>query len=306
MTCARRTVDAITEEKYVATNNSKQTKAQRVSDSRARARAMQEQQRKREARRRTTIIWGSVVAVVAIIALVVGFVMMNTNRSIPTAGPSSDVANAEGGVVLTSATQLQEQPADALPDEVDAESVPEPDGTAGSQPETVPGAAASSGEPAHVIVYADFNCVHCANFEDQYAGQMKQWLDEGKITLEYRMLGFLDSPANSNYSSRAANAALCVADANPGAYNDFVTGVFSTFAEREGRGLSDDELVARAQDLDADIASCQNNNTYRPMVQYTTAKARAAGVGGTPTVFVNDQLLAETEFSALVEEQVQD
>ena len=59
----------------MATNNSRKTKAERVADSRARARQMQEQQRRKERRNRNIAIWGTIGAVVLVVALVIAFVL---------------------------------------------------------------------------------------------------------------------------------------------------------------------------------------------------------------------------------------
>ena len=113
----------------------------------------------------------------------------------------------------------------------------------------------------------------------------------GEATVEYRLLDFLDNPATGNYSSRAANAALCVAEGSPEDYNSFVAQVFAAYT---GEGMSDDDLKSMASGLGADVNGCIDGNTYRPFVKYTGATARADGVTGTPTVFVNGQNWAES------------
>ena len=46
-----------------------------ATDARARARQIQEEQRRKDSRRRTGVIWGSVLAAVLVIGLVVAFVL---------------------------------------------------------------------------------------------------------------------------------------------------------------------------------------------------------------------------------------
>lgn len=271
----------------MATNNSRKTKAERVADSRARARQMQEQQRRKERRNRRLAIWGTIGAIVLVVALVIAFVLTRGSQDVPDQGQAASAANQQGGVTLTGPTELGE-PAEKLGDEVDASAVQVPEEPAQEQPESIPGAEEpADGEPAQIVVYADFNCSHCYEFEQSNADYLEGLLDEGKATVEYRMVGFLDNPGSGNYSSRAAAASYCVADEAPEAYDRFVTDVFATFAEKQGQGLSDEELVSTASDAGADISSCVEDKTYRPMVKYTTAKAQEAGVRGTPTVFVN-------------------
>lgn len=270
-----------------------QTKAERQQTAREKARQMQEEQRRQEKRRSLMVRWGVVIGVVVVVAVVIGVIFMNSSRSIPDAGPAPSAGNDQGGITLTSTTELA--PGDEGLEEVDATTVEIPEAT-GEQPETVPGAEARpAGEPAQIIVYADANCVHCANFETENAEQLNQWLDAGEVTVEYRMLDFLDNPATGNYSSRAANAATCVAENSPENYNSFLSEVFGSYTGHGGQGLSDDELKDMASGLGADVDSCVDGNTYRPYVTYTGAQARAAGVAGTPSVWVQGENWATAE-----------
>ena len=91
---------------------------------------------------------------------------------------------------------------------------------------TAPGAEAEAGKPVKVVLYIDFICPVCKNFETQYNETLTSLRNEGKITVEYRPLGFLDSRSTTNYSSRAANAAACVVNESPEKYADFVNVLF--------------------------------------------------------------------------------
>ena len=88
---------------------------------------------------------------------------------------------------------------------------------------TAPGAEAEAGKPVKVVLYIDFICPVCKNFETQYNETLTKPPNEGKISVEYRPLGFLDTRSTTNYSSRAANAAACVVNESPEKYADFVT-----------------------------------------------------------------------------------
>ncbi len=63
-----------------------------------------------------------------------------------------------------------------------------------------------------------------------------------------------------------------------------------TTSTRQGPGQR--ALTQLAQEHGADIASCVEDGTFRSAVEYTTRQARAAGVAGTPTVFVDGEELA--------------
>ena len=258
-----------------------------ATDARARARQIQEEQRRKDRRRRTGVIWGSVLAVVLVIGLVVAFVLNRNGDDAAAAGPIPAVTDEQGGVELTSATDLAEGAGER---EVDPSRIEVPKQSASSQPETLPNTEArADGEPTRIVLYADFNCVHCADFESSNADQIEQWLEQGEATVEYRMVDFLSAPNNQNFSARAANAAYCVAEQAPEHYNAFVTDVFGAYEGHGGKGLSDDELAQRAEALGADVSDCMEQDTYRPAVAYTTQKAKAAPIQGTPTVYVDGQ-----------------
>ncbi len=284
-------------------SSNKQTKAQRQQSAREKARQMQEEQRRQEKRRSLMIRWGVVAAVVVVIAVVVGVIFMNSSRSIPTAGPAPAAANSQGGITLTSSTELA--PGDDAFTEVDNEGKEQAELT-GEQPATIPGGeAAAAGEPVQIIVYADANCVHCATFEQQNGPLLTEWLDAGEVTVEYRILDYLDNPATGNYSSRAANALACMAEESPENYNSYLTQIFASYTTAQGQGLSDDELQEMASGLGTNLNGCIDGNTYRPFAAHTGLAAREAQIAGTPSVWVQGEAWDQTvPFEQHVQEQI--
>jgi protein-disulfide isomerase len=138
-----------------------------------------------------------------------------------------------------------------------------------------------------IVAYIDFICPVCKRFEDTYNDSLTGLRNEGKISLEYRPLGFLDRQSSTNYSSRAANAAACVADQAPDKYAEYVDVLFTNQPAEGGEGLSDDKLKSLASDIGADINSCVDDRTFRPYVKYSTQLASNVGITGTPTVFID-------------------
>jgi protein-disulfide isomerase len=154
-------------------------------------------------------------------------------------------------------------------------------------PVVAPGAEAEAGQPVKVVAYIDFICPVCKRFETTYNEALKGLRNEGKISLEYRPLGFLDRQSTTNYSSRAANAAACVADKAPEKYAEYIDVLFANQPAEGGAGLSDDKLKSLASDIGADINSCVDDKTFRPYVKYSTQLASNIGITGTPTIFVD-------------------
>lgn len=268
-------------------NEIRKSKAERTSEAREKARQIREAQLKKDKRNKLLIGWGIVVAVVAILAVVALVVTTTMRQNAPTAdqGPTPANGNVNGGVTLLANTDV----AKLEPASVDAASVGEPPQTPPAQV-VAPGAEAETGKPVKVVLYIDFICPVCKNFEAQYNEQLTSLRNEGKITVEYRALGFLDSRSSTNYSSRAANAAACVVNESPEKYAEFVDALFAKQPAEGSAGLSDNELKKMATDIGAKpIDSCVDDKTYRPFVKFTTKHAAAIGVTGTPTVFVDGQ-----------------
>jgi protein-disulfide isomerase len=265
-------------------NEVRKSKAERTAEAREKARLIREEQAKKDKRNKLLIGWGIVAAVVAIL-VVVALVVTNslkTNAPVADQGPTPANANIHGGVTLLANTDV----AKSDPATVDANSL-------GDAPKTppaevvAPGAEAEAGKPVKVVLYVDFICPVCKNFETQYNDQLTSLRNDGKITVEYRPLGFLDSRSTTNYSSRAANAAACVANTAPEKYADYFNALYAKQPAEGSAGLSDNDLKKMASDMGVNIDSCVDDKTYRPFVKFTTKEASAIGVTGTPTVFVD-------------------
>ncbi|MBT2552223.1 DsbA family protein [Arthrobacter sp. ISL-5] len=285
-------------------NEPRKSKAERTAEAREKARQIREEQLKKDKRNKLLIGWGIVVAVVAILAVVALVVSTSLKNNAPVAdqGPTPASANVHGGVTLLKGSEV----AKSDPATVNIADLPEAPAT---PPATVkaPGADAEAGKPVKVVLYVDFICPVCKNFEAQYNETLTTLRNEGKITVEYRPLGFLDSRSTTNYSSRAANAAACVVNESPEKYADFVNALFDKQPAEGGAGLSDDELKKMATEVGAkSIDTCIDEKTYRPWVKYATQEASIIGVTGTPTVMVDGKQWgkgdsAQTEFPAFVE-----
>ena len=288
-----------------------QTPSQSTSEAREKARRIAQKQAKRPAgnsSRRWLQV--SVFAVLLAIIVIVAIVWtQSTKGSYGDEGPVPASANQYGGIVITkdgivkdssekdtrNSTQVDESSVTYTGE--DGEETVVPLGLAD------PEEAKKNGEPVRVTIFQDYNCVHCHEFEEQYGGELKQKVLDGEITLELRNLNFLDQPT-SQYSSRAAMAAYLVAEqVTPEQFFDFEEEVFS----HEGQGsLSNKELSEIAQKHGAsDIKGQLDSNEYRPMVETTVNESTANGVRGTPTIFVDSQLLQQEDFSAFLQ-QLQD
>ncbi|XAS68397.1 DsbA family protein [Micrococcaceae bacterium Sec5.7] len=265
-------------------NEVRKSKAERTAEAREKAREIREAQLKKDKRNKLLIGWGIVVAVVAILAIVALVVTSSLKNNAPIADQGSTPANGNvnGGVTLLANTEV----AKSDPATVNVADLPSAPATAPAEV-VAPGAAAEAGKPVKVVLYIDFICPVCKDFETKYNETMTKLRNEGKISVEYRPLGFLDSRSTTNYSSRAANAAACVVNESPEKYSDFVNALFDKQPAEGSAGLSDNELKKMATDVGAkNTDTCVDEKTYRPYVKYATQQASVVGVTGTPTVFV--------------------
>ncbi|RLP60227.1 disulfide bond formation protein DsbA, partial [Kocuria rhizophila] len=163
--------------------------------------------------------------------------------------------------------------------------------------------AATNGEPVQLVVFQDYECVHCADFEKENAELLKKYVDAGKLDVEYRNLNFLDKATPDQYSSRAANAAYLVAEQVSA--DQFLEYSQEVFTHQGTGGLSNQELAEIAGKHGASVtAEDIDENTYRPMVDVATRESVTNGVAGTPTMFVDGKRYEEGAFEDMLKKAV--
>ena len=274
------------------------------ADARERARQIADRQARRHSGRPLGLILG-IVALVLAIVLIIGLVMWQNSKSkIPEAGPVPASANQYGGITVTkdgipqNTSDVEERDLSSLPPAPE-----EPDTT-----KTPPGIvdadkAATNGEPVQLVVFQDYECVHCADFEKENAELLKKYVDAGKLDVEYRNLNFLDKATPDQYSSRAANAAYLVAEQVSA--DQFLEYSQEVFTHQGTGGLSNQELAEIAGKHGASVtAEDIDENTYRPMVDVATRESVTNGVAGTPTMFVDGKRYEEGAFEDMLKKAI--
>ena len=82
-------------------------------------------------------------------------------------------------------------------------------------------------EPKAVLsLYEDFLCPACGNFEKQFGPTVNKLIDTGAVAADYYMVSILDRQGDG-YSTRAANAAYCVADESKDAFRRFHAALYA-------------------------------------------------------------------------------
>ena len=270
------------------------TKAERTAQAREKVRLLREAQLKKEKRNSWLIRGGVVVAAVAIVVIIALIVIQTQKGNAPIADSGAVPANANsyGGVTVAKNGAIVAPTTTAKT--VDVKSVPaaptaQPKAVA--DPAKIGIKASASGQPAQVVVYLDFMCPACQSFEQNYGPGLDTLRNEGKLTVEYRALPFLDRfSSGTNYSSRAAAAAACVVEQSPDKYKAYLDSLYANQPKENSSGLDNATLEKLATEAGAaSINSCVDAKTYRPFVAYTGAVGVSAGVSATPTVFVQGQ-----------------
>ncbi len=169
--------------------------------------------------------------------------------------------------------------------------------------------------PVRLVMYEDFMCPVCGQFEKGNATFLAQQVGAGTVQVEYRPISFLDRLSNgTEYSTRAANALGCVVDSSgakaAGKFHDLL---YANQPAEGGDGLPDSQLAdlaAQAGAQPSTVQRCITNGTYRGWVANATDQSSKDGVNGTPTAVLDgaqlseSQTLVPTSFQGLVDQAV--
>ena len=148
------------------------------------------------------------------------------------------------------------------------------------------------GKPKAVVTfYEDFLCPACGNFERGFGPTVSNLIDTGAIAADYYMVGLLSRPQNDDYSSRAGNAAYCVADESVDAFRRFHTALYTKEIQPSETGTTfpnNAKLIelAREAGVVGKVPECVNAGKYIKMVD---GLPTSAGIHATPTVRINGQ-----------------
>lgn len=150
----------------------------------------------------------------------------------------------------------------------------------------------SSDPKAVLSVYEDFQCPHCRTFEQVLGPTINKLVDSGAVAVDYNLVAILDTPMNNNYSTRAANAAYCVAeeDTSPAkdAFRRFHGALFAQQPAEGGAAPDNAALIetARQAGVVGGVADCIDSGKYNAMVD---GLAAASKINSTPSVRINGE-----------------
>ena len=266
-------------------NDKSLTKNQRRAAAREKAQLARKKQKRRQRTGRWALQGGLGLVVIAII---VGVVLVITN-SIKPAGPGP--ANmASDGIRIGQDFVAQTTPA------------------LGAGDEPVPTETTAAADTVDIVVYVDYLCPICGEFEAANNDYIAGLVSSGAATVEYHPVAILtNSSLGTKYSNRAANAAACVANYSPDSFFDFNAALFEQQPEEGTRGLDDSQLADIATGVDgvqqaSAITTCIDDQEFASWVSAATERvldgplpnSDVQSFRGTPTVLVNGQ---QYEFS---------
>ncbi|PZE24018.1 MULTISPECIES: thioredoxin domain-containing protein [unclassified Curtobacterium] len=283
----------------MSTAGDNSSKKARREAAREHARAMREREQQRRRRNRLFLQGGIGLAVLAVAAIVV-LVVVN---SIQPAGPGPKNMASDGILLHGNGKSITAVTTGAT--------------KAGAEPTATKTAAHK--DTINVVIYEDYMCPYCNQFETTNMTQIKQWVTAGYATLELHPFALLDaSSLGTKYSTRATNAAACVANYEPNKFLAVNQRFYKKQPSEQTKGLTDDQIVSLVKAAGAtneNIPSCIHNGTFKGWVADVTNRtlndkipnSDVKKLTGTPLVLVNGQqytgsLTDTSAFSSFVEQ----
>jgi protein-disulfide isomerase len=159
--------------------------------------------------------------------------------------------------------------------------------------------------PLQLVEYSDFLCSHCRNFADTLNMIGPDYIETGKLQVVFRNYAFLMPESN-----QAAQAAECALDQGADKFWQYHDLLFAN----QGAGLaaySNSRLETYARQVGLDVSAfntCLQSGDKADEVSADLEAGKSQGVTGTPTWFLNGQMVAgelsETNLRQLLDSQL--
>lgn len=149
----------------------------------------------------------------------------------------------------------------------------------------------SENPEVELIVFSDYLCPHCKTFETVNADDLKELADVEGVSVSYFPVAFLDRGSQgTKFSTRSANAAMCVADGALDSFVEFNEVMFENQPAQNTPGLTNEEMadIAAAAGAPESVRECIINEEFTDYVSAATQFASTDhDVTGTPTAIIN-------------------
>lgn len=254
----------------------------------ARAKAAAEREARKTKEKRHRLYWqvGGILGGLALVALTI--LVLSMPKPV-VASPESPRNMATGGLAMTNGSPI----ATAALNESDDIVVPEID-------PAVP----------RVVIYADYLCEYCKQFEETFAPYLNQLADSGAIILEHRPVAILDNQKDG-YSLRTANFMSCIADTQPSAFPRVHDAIFK---EQDNAPLDNKQLIELGEQsgliVTDELETCTKKGTFDKWVMGFTGVVvndpelanPETGSFGTPTITINGERFNSGDLVAAIDE----
>ncbi len=148
--------------------------------------------------------------------------------------------------------------------------------------------------PVMVEVFTDFQCPSCKQYSEtiEMALINSEYIANGQVYYIFRQFPFIDRYSITKESHQAANASMCANE--QGRFWDYHDILFANWNGENDGAFNDKRLVAFAETLDLNMDqfnACFKDNTYEAEITADYDLGLGYGVSGTPTIFVNGQVV---------------
>ena len=224
------------------------------------------EQRARTIRRRITAVV-AIVAAVAVVGTGSGLIIWANIRA-GEVGPANMLSD---GILLTGST-----------DSTTNQATITPVSTAAIQTDHKPVATnlTTYKQTANIVIYVDYGAPKTAAFDKAQGTVIDNWLAAGYITLEIHPVA-TSSTATNDYSTRAANAAACVAASEPDQFLAVHAALLKAASTKKETSMSTaalSALVTKAGVTDTKVTDCINGTSFGSWVTAATQRATHGGV----------------------------
>ncbi|GAB2444892.1 thioredoxin domain-containing protein [Nocardioides hungaricus] len=149
--------------------------------------------------------------------------------------------------------------------------------------------------PREVVVYEDYLCPFCGQFEAATRDDLEQLAADGKVRVEYRPFNLLGRI--SDYSERSAGAfSIVLEKSGADVAKKFHDLLFENQPSESGPFPSNSELVDLAVEAGAQESAVRDaieNGDGKQWVADATQAAEDAGVRGTPTILLDGKVFQD-------------
>ena len=159
-----------------------------------------------------------------------------------------------------------------------------------TRPEANGLAMGNPGATVRIDVWEDFQCPMCLQYSENVERKLiDPYIAKGTVYYVFRQYPFIDKKVGGKESKQAANASMCASE--QGRFWDYHDMLFANWSGEGVGSFSDNRLVTFAEMLSLDMQkfnSCFKANRYQDQINKDYQDGDAAGVNGTPSVFVNN------------------